>query len=58
MTLNELPLWDECREAIKANKATALHTFIFDQEPAGIENENKFRLQLFVVINEIEGEQK
>ncbi len=53
MTLNELPQWDECREAIKSGKATALQDFIFDQEPAGIEDGNKFRLQLLAIINEI-----
>ncbi len=58
MILNELPQWDECREAIKSGGATALHTFIFDQEPAGVEDENRFRLQLLAVINEIEGEPK
>lgn len=53
MTLNELPQWDECREAIKSGEATALHIFLYNQEPAGNEAENEFRLGLLAVINEI-----
>ena len=58
MILNELPQWDKCREAIKSEEATALHIFIYDQEPAGIVNEDGFRTGLLAVINEIEGELK
>lgn len=48
-----LPKWEECDAAIKAGTATALQRFIHENEPAGNEEEAKFREQLTAALREI-----
>lgn len=49
---DKLPTFDECARAIQANCATALHTFIYGNEPAGKEESRKFRDELLAMITE------
>jgi len=50
--MKELPSHKECQDAVEAGEDTALHKFIYDQEPAGREDEEEFRKGLLDVINE------
>ena len=42
----KIPTWEEAQQSKVAGTATALDTFILDQEPYGIEDETLFRDQL------------
>lgn len=47
-----LPAYHDCADAILDGKATALHYFIHDNEPADPEGEKEFREQLVKVLAE------
>lgn len=49
----KLPEWIDCEEAAKAGTATALQKFIYENEPAGREQEGKFRKGLRLLIEEV-----
>ena len=57
-----IPTYEECRAVIEQDQekgsfeATALHRFIHDNEPSGVENELHFRDGLRAVLEEIIGE--
>ena len=49
----KLPDWMDIREKITNGKeVTALEKFIYDNEPAGNDDENKFRTELEAVLYE------
>lgn len=47
-----LPTYEDCEAAAKQKRATALHRFILDNEPAGSENERAFREVLEAMLAE------
>lgn len=51
----KLPTHEESEYAVDVGEATALHQFIYDQEPAGREYEKQFREGLAAVIIEAAG---
>ena len=46
-----LPDWKECREIIDEGSETALETFIYLNEPGGVEATANFRSQLINMLN-------
>lgn len=49
-----LPTWDEAKERVDANRADPVDIFIVNHEPAGVEDEKKFRDELQTLIDYIE----
>ena len=47
----KIPTWQEAKEAIESGSCTPLDVFVFDNEPAGDEDEKKFRLELQAAID-------
>lgn len=54
MKKEHLPSFEECQNKIALNKASKLQLFIHENEPAGIEDSDKFRSRLAEVITEHE----
>jgi len=51
MKKENLPTHEECAEKVEQKKANALEKFIHENEPAGIEESDKFRSELTDLIN-------
>ena len=49
-----IPTWEEASERVKDNKADPLDIFITNHEPAGKEDEEKFRSELQALVDYIE----
>ncbi len=41
--MNKLPSWEQCKRNVDNGSATALETFIYENEPAGSKDEGMFR---------------
>lgn len=52
MKIENLPSHEECGEAVSSDLATPLHQFIYDNEPAGKEDEKAFRIGLVNMLND------
>jgi hypothetical protein len=55
-TIFELPTWDECEAAIKAETATPLQEFICNNEPAGENDEQEWRKGLAAALTAVREE--
>ncbi len=49
---DKIPQWGECYKAVQEGIATALQVFIYNNEPAGGEQDKEFREQLQALITE------
>jgi hypothetical protein len=47
----KLPSWAECFVAVYNNSASPIQEFIYEQEPAGVEEAKNFRVLLPKMIN-------
>ena len=53
----KLPSWAECKEAVDNSSASPIQEFIYEQEPAGINESLTFRILLGEILNHFcEGE--
>jgi hypothetical protein len=46
-----LPSYEQCEHAFREDEDTPLERFIYDYEPAGLEESKEWRVKLYAAIN-------